>query len=99
MQPETPMSVVPSDSHEPPPEPDDADAEPGKKKKWREAREFLWKAVNTLPEDSKTVILLRQQMDLSFVEIADRMHQSPDDVQMLWGRAILMLGKKLREKD
>ncbi len=90
---------MPSDSDEPPMEPDDADAEAGSKKKRSAAREFLWKAVNALPEECKTVILLRQQMDLSFVEIADRMHRSPDDVRMLWGRSILMLGEKLRDKE
>ncbi len=93
------MSTVPSDSDEPPLEPDDAIAELGRKNKQNAAREFLWKAVNALPEECKTVILLRQQMDLSFVEIADRMHRSPDDVRTLWGRSILMLGEKLAEKE
>ena len=61
------------------------------------ARESLWKAVNELPEDYRMVILLRQQADLNFPEIAERMGRSPRDVRLLWGQAILELGGKLSD--
>jgi len=61
-----------------------------------ESRERIWQAVKELPEDYQTVILLHQQMDLSFVEVAERMQRSPDAVRMLWGRALVMLGEKLK---
>lgn len=93
------MSTAPSDSDEPPQEPDDVEAESGRKQKRTEAKGFLWKAVNELPEDCKTVILLRQQTDLNFGEIAEQMDRSSDAVRMLWGRAIMMLGEKFEEKE
>lgn len=59
------------------------------------ARESLWKAVNELSEEHRMVILLRQQADLSFVDIAEKMERSPGDVRLLWVQAILKLGGKL----
>ena len=61
-----------------------------------EAKEIVQRAVNELAEDYRTVILLRQQLDLSFVEISEHMRRTPDAVRMLWGRAILALGEKLK---
>jgi RNA polymerase sigma-70 factor (ECF subfamily) len=61
-----------------------------------ESRELVLKAVKALPEAYQTVILLRQQRDLTFSEIGDEMNRSPDAVRMLWGRAILALGEMLR---
>jgi len=61
-----------------------------------ESQERIWGIVSELPEDYRTVILLRQQMDLTFVEIAEQMQRSPDAVRMLWGRAIVVLGEKLK---
>ena len=60
---------------------------------------FLWRALNVLPEEYQTVILLRQQMDLTFVEIAERMHRSPEDVRTFWALAILQLGTTLEENE
>lgn len=60
-----------------------------------EAKELTQKALKELPEEYRKVLLLRQQMDLTFVEIAEQMQRSPDAVRMLWGRAILLLGEKL----
>lgn len=62
-----------------------------------ESRERIWKAVNALPENHRTVILLRMRTDLSFAEIGTRMNRSADAVRMLWGRGIVMLGEKLAE--
>lgn len=61
-----------------------------------EAKEIVQRVVNEMPDDYRTVILLRQQMDLSFIEIAEQMQRTPDAVRMLWGRAILALGEKLK---
>jgi len=61
-----------------------------------EAKELIQRCLSDLPEDYRTVLLLRQQNDLSFVEISDQMQRSPDAVRMLWGRAILVLGEKLK---
>jgi len=61
-----------------------------------EAKELTQQALKELPEEYRKVLLLRQQMDLTFVEIAEHMQRSPDAVRMLWGRAILALGEKLK---
>lgn len=61
----------------------------------QETRERVLQMVRELPEDYQTVLLLRQQMDLTFPEIGERMQRSPDAVRMLWGRALVALGEKL----
>lgn len=60
-----------------------------------EAREIVLNAMTDLPDDYRTVLLLRQQMDLTFPEIGERMQRSPDAVRMLWARALVALGEKL----
>ena len=66
----------------------------------QETKEIVLNAVNDMPEDYRTVLLLRQQMDLTFPEIGERMKRSPEAVRMLWGRALIALGEKLnRVKD
>ena len=72
------------------------DPSPSEQLRTSESQERVWNIVNTLPEDYRTVILLRQQMDLTFVEIAEQMQRTPDAVRMLWGRAIVVLGEKLK---
>jgi RNA polymerase sigma-70 factor (ECF subfamily) len=61
-----------------------------------EAKELTQRALHELPDDYRSVLLMRQQLDLSFIDIAERMQRSPDAVRMLWGRAILALGEKLK---
>ncbi len=60
-------------------------------------RESLWRAITALQDDHRTVILLRQQMDLDFADIAERMRLSSKDAGLLWGQAILELGERLRD--
>ncbi len=60
-----------------------------------EARELVLNAMAELPDDYRTVLLLRQQMDLTFVEIGERMQRTPDAARMLWARALVALGEKL----
>jgi DNA-directed RNA polymerase specialized sigma24 family protein len=50
-----------------------------------------------LPDHYQTVILLRQQEDLTFDEIGRRMDRQADGVRMLWGRAVLALGNALKQ--
>ncbi|MGE3817884.1 MAG: sigma-70 family RNA polymerase sigma factor [Isosphaeraceae bacterium] len=52
---------------------------------------WLAEAVEGLPEDYRTVILLRNFEDLSFPEVAQRMGRSLDSVKNLWVRALARL--------
>jgi RNA polymerase sigma-70 factor (ECF subfamily) len=61
-----------------------------------ETSERLAAALAELPEHYRTVILLRQEEDLSFEEIGQRLQRSTDAARMLWGRAILQLGKLMQ---
>jgi len=47
----------------------------------------LQKALEQLPEDYRTVLLLRYQEEQSFKEIAQRMNRSENAVRKLWARA------------
>jgi len=87
------------DFRDPIPELADTGQTPSETIKQRENDERLWLIVADLPEDYRTVILLRQQLDLSFPEIGERMGKTADAVRMLWGRALVMLGQKLREAE
>lgn len=85
------------DFRDPLPELADDTQTPSQAVRQRESHERLWLTVAELPEDYRTVICLRQQMDLSFPEIGERMGKTADAARMLWGRALLMLGEKLRQ--
>ncbi len=61
-----------------------------------ETSERLRQALAELPEHYRTVILLRQEQDLSFEEIGNRLQRSTDAARMLWGRAVLQLGKRMQ---
>jgi RNA polymerase sigma-70 factor (ECF subfamily) len=60
-----------------------------------ETNEIVLQAVMGLPDDYRTLLLLRQQMDLTFPEIGERMQRTPEAVRMLWARALVALGDKL----
>lgn len=62
-----------------------------------ESRSRLAQTLEQLPDDYRAVILLRQQLDLTFAEIGERMNRSADAARMLWGRAILRLSEMLPE--
>jgi RNA polymerase sigma-70 factor (ECF subfamily) len=87
---------VARDVREPMPELVDTGQTPSEAIKQRDSDQRLWLTVAELPEDYRTVVLLRQQMDLSFQEIGERMGKSADAVRMMWGRALVMLGQRLR---
>ncbi|MCA9146823.1 MAG: sigma-70 family RNA polymerase sigma factor [Planctomycetales bacterium] len=61
-----------------------------------ETGEQLRDALAKLPEHYRTVILLRQEQDLSFEEIGQHMDRTADAARMLWGRAILQLSKLMQ---
>jgi DNA-directed RNA polymerase specialized sigma24 family protein len=99
VQPECLMSSVASESDEPQQKPADTEVKSGGVPQQAATRESLWKAINGLPDDYKTVILLRQQLDLGFAEIAERMQRNPDAARVLWGKAILALGERFNEPE
>jgi RNA polymerase sigma-70 factor (ECF subfamily) len=56
-----------------------------------EQRLALARALESLPDDYRQVILLRNLEDLPHEEVARRMHRSPGAVRMLWVRALAAL--------
>jgi RNA polymerase sigma-70 factor (ECF subfamily) len=65
----------------------------------REQALTLARVLDSLPEDYRTVIVLRNVEDLPHEEIARRMNRSPAAVRMLWLRALTELRKHLVEAD
>ncbi|MFO1004014.1 MAG: sigma-70 family RNA polymerase sigma factor [Planctomycetaceae bacterium] len=72
-----------------------SDPTPSEQIRRRESDNLIWQAVERLSEDHRTIILLKQQRGLSFVEIGERMQRSADAVRMLWSRALVALGEQL----
>jgi RNA polymerase sigma-70 factor, ECF subfamily len=62
----------------------------------RESHELVQRALGSLPEVYREVLLLRQQSELTFEEIGRRLNRRPDAARMLWGRAIIALGELLK---
>src|SRR5262245_11813577 len=62
----------------------------------RERQEVLMQALDRLPEDHRTVMLLRYQKEMTFEEIGRVMLRSGDAVRMLWVRALERLKHELR---
>lgn len=65
----------------------------------REETIRLIEALETLPEDYRQVIVLRNFELLAFAEIGPRMQRSADAARFLWARAIESVRKKLRPCD
>jgi RNA polymerase sigma-70 factor (ECF subfamily) len=61
----------------------------------REEADALAEALERLPADYRTVILLRNLEGVAFEEIASRMGRSPSAVRMLWERALVKLSQTL----
>ena len=51
-----------------------------------------------LPEQYRSVLVMRNLEGLSFAEVAERMERSPGAVRMLWLRAVEQLRKQLEEE-
>lgn len=62
-----------------------------------EQRQRLLKALETLPEDYRQVIILRNLQDLTHQQIAEAMNRSESAVRMLWIRALAALSKSMNE--
>ena len=58
----------------------------------------LRRLLGQLPEDYRTVVLLRNWEQLAFAEIALRMNRSLDSVKKLWSRAMQRLEKALNDE-
>lgn len=70
---------------------------PSQKADLREQVVLLAEALRHLPSDYREVVLLRHFEELSFVEVARRMHRSLDSVQKLWVRALARLRRELQD--
>jgi RNA polymerase sigma-70 factor (ECF subfamily) len=55
----------------------------------------LQAALGRLPEDYRRVITLRYEQQLSFEEIGQLLHRSPDAARKLWARAVERLQEEL----
>ncbi len=62
-----------------------------------ERRLELAKALESLPDDYRQVIMLRNVQDLPHSEVAKRMEKSEGAVRMLWVRALAALRDAMRE--
>ncbi|MCU0709415.1 MAG: sigma-70 family RNA polymerase sigma factor [Pirellula sp.] len=62
-----------------------------------ERRLQLAKALESLPDDYRQVIMLRNVQDLPHSEVAKRMEKSEGAVRMLWVRALAALRDAMRE--
>ncbi len=60
-----------------------------------EQRALVGKALESLPEDYRRVIILRNIEELAHAEVARVMNRSEAAVRMLWIRALAALSKKL----
>jgi len=68
-----------------------ADPSPSQQAATNEQRLALARALESLPDDYRQVISLRNLEDLPHEEVARRMHRSPGAVRMLWVRALAAL--------
>ncbi|MGI9430465.1 MAG: sigma-70 family RNA polymerase sigma factor [Bythopirellula sp.] len=64
-----------------------------------EERERLDQAMRELPPRYEQVIRLRNELKLSFGEVATALSCSPDAAQKLWTRAVDQLSRKVRSDD
>jgi RNA polymerase sigma-70 factor, ECF subfamily len=63
---------------------------------YEEAGDRLRLAMESLPANYREVLTLRHVENLTFGEIGERLGRSSDAVRMLWGRAAILLGKRMR---
>jgi RNA polymerase sigma-70 factor (ECF subfamily) len=61
----------------------------------RERDEQMEQAMQQLPEHYRQVLVWHATDGLSFVQIADKLGNSPDAVRKLWGRAVEELARRL----
>lgn len=73
------------------------DTTPSKQAISTEEKKALDAALARLPADHRQVILLRYQDRVEFEDIAAVLDRSVEAVRKLWGRAVILLQKELRE--
>ncbi len=71
------------------------DTSPSQRAVRNEESVALERALESLPQDYREVILLRNYQRLSFVDIGRRLDRSPDSARMLWARAFETLASLL----
>jgi RNA polymerase sigma-70 factor (ECF subfamily) len=76
-----------------------ADETPSAHARRSEEREAVFAAVARLPEDGRTVVLLRHRELLSFGEIARRLGKTEATVRQIWARAVKRLKQGFPLKD
>jgi RNA polymerase sigma-70 factor (ECF subfamily) len=64
----------------------------------REEAVLLADALAQLPDDYRTVLVLRHLEDLTFLQVAERMGKSLDSVHKLWMRGLARLKQVMGEK-
>jgi RNA polymerase sigma-70 factor (ECF subfamily) len=64
-----------------------------------EAEDELRRVVERLPSDYRQIIMLRYWSRLSFAEIGEIMHRTPDAARKLWARALERLESDLGTND
>jgi RNA polymerase sigma-70 factor (ECF subfamily) len=75
------------------------DATPSSHARHSEEREAIFAAVARLPEDARTVVLLRHCEFLSFDEIARRLGKTSAAVRQIWARAVQRLKQGFASSD
>ncbi len=63
----------------------------------QESMNLLAEAIEALPDDYRTIILMRNIEGLSFPEIARRLERTVDSVEKLWMRGLGKLRTKMKE--
>jgi RNA polymerase sigma-70 factor, ECF subfamily len=71
------------------------DSSPSQRVSRREQAVLLADALESLPHDYRDVIILHHLQELTFAEVARRMHRSQGAVEKLWVRALGALRKSL----
>jgi RNA polymerase sigma-70 factor (ECF subfamily) len=77
----------------------DSRPSPSKQVRKRERDETLDKALQSLPDAYRQVIVWRTYEGQSFVEIAERLDRSPEAVRKLWTRGLVALQQQLESPD
>ena len=65
----------------------------------RELEERLYAALQTLTDDERLVIELRNWQRMTFSEIGERMSRTPDATRKFWSRAIVRLQRQMEGGD
>ena len=65
----------------------------------RERAVLLANVLSELPADYREVLVLRELEGKSLAEVAERMGRSPNAVQKLWARALVLLRRRMQSSE